>query len=271
MKLLRDIAALAKTPVFGLTAEDDEGGGHDHEPTIISGTNKADEITAGGGPQEILGLNGADTVYAGGGPDVIRGQNGMDSLFAQGGPDMVFGGNGADYLHGGGGPDVLYGGNGDDILIGCMAADILTGGRGADTFVYRSASEAPAHGEDDDHGDDTGGHDGGTGGHDGGSGGHDGGEGGHDGCGGGDHDSAGQETITDFKPGTDHIDLSAIGTVMYLSTDPMENAAWLVQQGDDAMLYVDTDGSIEGDHPAEMGILLLGVESTAVTVDDFIF
>ncbi len=260
MKPVLGIGAFIRQAAFGLSEASIENDDHDHEPTTILGTNKADEIMSGGGPQKILALNGDDTVHSGGGPDEILGQNGSDSLFAQGGPDTVSGGNGDDYLHGGGGPDALYGGNGDDILVGCMAADILTGGRGADTFVYRSASEAPAHGSGDDHS-----------GEDGGNGGLDGEEGGHDDCGGDDDVSAGQETITDFKPGTDKLDFSAIETVMYFADDPAENAVWLVQQGDDVMLYADTDGSLEGGHPAELAILLLNVEAAALTVDDFIF
>lgn len=233
---------------------------HDHDPVTIYGTNWADEITAGGGPQTILALNGEDIVHAGGGPDEIHGQNGKDQIFAQGGPDDAFGGNGDDYLHGGGGPDRLDGGNGDDILIGCMAADVLTGGRGSDTFVYRAASEAPAHGEED-HTDAEAGHDG-NGGPTGGA------EHEEDGC--GDDEGGGQETITDFKPGTDFIDLSAIGSVTGFSDVPAANSIWAVQQGDDTMLFVDTNGTVEGDHPAEMGILLLGVEAEMLSIDDFI-
>jgi Ca2+-binding RTX toxin-like protein len=233
----------------------DEG----HVPIVVYGSNKADQITSMGGPQTIYALNGPDEVYAGGGPDKIHGGRGNDRIFAQGGPDEVNGGNGDDYLHGGGGPDQIFGGNGNDVLVGCVAADILTGGRGADVFVYRSANEAPAHGEADDQGDNHTNPDGGD--HDGGT--HD------DGCG-GDNGEPGQETITDFKPGTDQIDFSAIGTVGGLSDGPAANSIWAIQQGADVMLYVDTNGTVDGDHPAEMSILLLGVEAATLTIDDFI-
>jgi len=33
---------------------------------------------------------------------------------------------------------------------------------------------------------------------------------------------------------------------------------------------VDTNGTVDGDHPAEMSILLLGVEAATLTIDDFI-
>lgn len=177
------------------------------------------------------------------------------ALLGDGGPDDVDGGNGEDYVFGGGGPDNLNGGNGNDIMIGCMGPDLLTGGRGADTFVFRSASEAPAHhqGEDDDH-HETGDHAAPD----------------HDGCG-GSSGSDGQETITDFEIGKDVIDLGALETVAGFSDDPAIHQAWAVQDGDNTMLYVDTNGSLKGDHPAEMGILLLDVEATSLTSDDFLF
>lgn len=224
--------------------------GHDEAPTIVLGTNKADTISTGGGPQHILSGNGADTVRAGGGPDLVEAGNGDDTVEGQGGPDTVFGGNGDDILDGDGGPEALDGGRGDDILIGGVAADILTGGKGDDTFVYRSASEAPAHGGED------GGHD--DGGHD---------DGGHDDGG---SEGGGQETITDFGTGADVIDLSAFGTVTFFADGPQAGAVWAVQQGDDTMLLVDTDGSVAGDHPAELAILLLNVDASTLSAADFI-
>jgi Ca2+-binding RTX toxin-like protein len=73
------------------------------------------------------------------------------------------------------GADTLTGGPGADIIYGGGGADTLTGGGGADTFVYRAASDAPAP-----------------------------------------KNTAGTyETITDFNPATDHIDLSALGRLSY--------------------------------------------------------
>ena len=215
---------------------------HDeHDPTVILGTNGPDLIVTGGGPQSILGGNGDDTILAGGGPDTIHCANGSDRAEGGGGPDLLAGGNGKDELLGGAGPDALVGGNGRDVLTGGLAADVLTGGRGADVFVYMARQDAAAHGEE---------------------GGHDGGE--------IDHEEASVESITDFQPGLDHIDLSALGVVQGFSDDLAAYAVWAVQQGEDAVLMIDLDGDIMGDHPAEMSIHLLGVDAAALGGSDFI-
>jgi Ca2+-binding RTX toxin-like protein len=235
---------------------------HEHDPETIWGTQGPDVIRTGGGPQRIFGLNGADEIMAGGGPDEIHGGNGADTILAQGGPDLVFGGNGNDYLHGGGGPDTLDGGNGNDVLIGCQGPDTLTGGRGSDVFVFLEAGEEPGHGGgmdhavtgEEDHGED----DHGDGDH---------GDGDH---GDGDHGDGGQDTITDFRPGTDLIDLADFGTIAAFASDPTPFGIWAEQQGDDTLVRVDTDGALEGEHPAELTILLLGVDASTLTEADFI-
>lgn len=212
--------------------------GHDEEPVLVEGTQRPDDITTGGGPQHIHAGNGGDTVRAGSGPDIIEAGNGDDTVYAEGGPDSVWGGNGNDLLEGGGGPDDINGGRGNDTIIGGAAVDLLTGGTGRDVFVYQSASEAAGHG------------------------GHDGEE---------ESDQGSRETITDFQVGSDLFDFRAIGTVTSFADGPKEGSAWAVQQGPDTVLYVDTNGSLEGDQPAEMQILLLGVQASDLTADDFLF
>lgn len=213
--------------------------GDDHEPVRVFGSNRPDEIVTGGGPQHILAGNGDDRIRAGGGPDIVEAGNGDDTVFAEGGPDSVWGGNGDDLIDGGGGPDALDGGRGNDTIIGGAAADTLTGGAGRDVFVYRAASEAASGGEEEGDGDE-----------------------GHAGV---------QETVTDFRSGSDHFDFSAIEGVDGFAAGPQEGAVWAVQQGSDTMLYVDTNGTLEGDLPAEMQILLLDVLAADLDAGDFIF
>ena len=57
----------------------------------------------------------------------------------------------------------------------------------------------------------------------------------------------------------------------FFADEPAADGIWAVQQGEDTMIFVDTDGSIAGDHPAEMGILLLGVDATTLSSSDFLF
>lgn len=221
---------------IGPLAEDE----HDHDPALILGTNQSDSIIlehgAGGGPQHIIGGNGEDTVSAGGGPDTIEGGNGKDLLRGDGGPDLILGGNGADTLVGGEGPDTLTGGNGPDV------------------FVFTASS-------DDDHGPGPGG-------------------GGHEDStavitadeGGGGHDGGRRETITDFTPGLDRIDLSALDGVTGFADDPAANSAWVEQDGENSILRVDTDGVLAGEHGgAELSVVLLGVDAASVTASDFLF
>ena len=97
--------------------DDHDSGGHDHDITVLTGTNQADWLFGSGGPQYISGGNGEDHLYGGGGRDVLEGGNGKDMLFGQGGPDTLMGGNGNDVLDGGPGPDILIGGRGADLFV----------------------------------------------------------------------------------------------------------------------------------------------------------
>lgn len=210
-----------------------------------------------------------DTLTTGGGPQLIDGGTGKDVIDAGGGPDTVMGGNGKDTLLGGPGPDVLIGGNGPDVLEGGAAHDVLTGGRGPDRFVYSSSHDAPGGGSSGG-GHDDGGHD-----DDGHGGGGDHGDGhGEDGHGEGEavtQGSAGRaETITDFQPGTDVIDLRQVGADHFAS-GPAAHAVWVRLDGDATLVLVDTDGQVSGEHPNEMTIVLSGVLPEALSAGDFLF
>ncbi len=82
------------------------------------------------GGQIILGSNAAEGLSGGAGPDTIAG-------FA--GDDTILGGAGNDSIDGGLGNDVLIGGAGNDTLIGSVGLDTLQGGLGNDVFVFASA------------------------------------------------------------------------------------------------------------------------------------
>jgi len=104
--------------------------------SIISGTNKDDELIGTTGDDTILSGNGDDTVDGGDGNDSLVGGNGEDTLFGGAGDDLLDGGNGSDTLDGGDGDDTLLGGNGDDTLDGGEGSDLLYAGNGDDTAIY---------------------------------------------------------------------------------------------------------------------------------------
>ena len=220
----------------------------DHEASLVLGTNKSDDIVTGGGPQYIISGNGSDVISAGGGPDIVEAGNGKDTVEGGGGPDIAEAANGKDILFGGGGPDVLSGGNGKDVLVGGPAADILTGGAGADTFVYTFHGDAPAHGEEEAH---------------------EAGEADSEGEGEG-HSGPSVETITDFQFGLDQIDLSQLELVSGFSDHPAAFSVWVEQDGDNAIVRIDTNGDISGEHAAEMAICLIGVDAQTLSAGDFI-
>ena len=226
-------AGIALDPVLLASGESQ------HEMDIVDGTNQSDWIITQGGPQIIDAGNGKDHVYSGGGPDVLMGGNGADHLDGEGGPDEIDGGNGPDLLSGGAGPDVL------------------TGGHGADVFFF------------EDHEDHTDGHGGGHG---------------------DDHgmehevgpysfakvfadqssDHGAADTITDFEPGEDKIDLSGLSTELHWSDMPEAFGIWVTQHGDDTIVHADTNGMVSGSQAAEFTVVLIGIQAHEMSAGDFI-
>ena len=192
----------------------------------------------------ITGTQFDDLIEAGGGSQTIHTGNGQDEVWAGGGPDWVDAGNGKDLLMGEGGPDVLMGGNGKDVLIGGAGPDQLTGGRGADVFVYQATSDAPSRGESDGGDDQAGDH--------------------------GSEHAGRLETITDFDMANDHIDFSALGLELQMADGQQAHAIWAEQHMDGAMLYLDTDGQVSGGNPAELSILLMGVDAASLDIEHFV-
>ncbi|MDH6102768.1 Ig-like domain-containing protein [Chrysosporum ovalisporum ANA283AFssAo] len=90
------------------------------------------------------GTDGNDILRGGSGNDTLNGGAGNDILIGGGGNDTLNAGSGNNILIGGAGNDTLNGGAGNDILIGDAGRDTLTGGAGANTFVYRAATDSTA-------------------------------------------------------------------------------------------------------------------------------
>lgn len=143
------------------------------------------ERVAGGSVSTLVSI---ENISAGGGDDILTGDNGDNVLKGNDGNDILEGGKGKDTLKGGAGADTLKGGGGKDTLKGGTGADILKGGNGADILKGNGGSDTLSGGKGDD-----------------------------ELVGGGGADvfvfaaNDGHDTITDFKDGTDKLDLSAFG------------------------------------------------------------
>ena len=163
-------------------------------PRHLTGTAGADTLAGRDGNDVLTGGLGADALSGGGGHDTLVGDDGDATVSsADEGNDLLYGGSGDDLLYGDGGNDALYGDDGEsDPLAG---NDLLYGGRGDDLLFGDGGGDALYGNE----GNDT----------------LDGGAGADTLTGGAGADTFvfaaghGADTITDFTPGEDRIDLSA--------------------------------------------------------------
>jgi Domain of unknown function (DUF4347)/Bacterial Ig-like domain/Putative Ig domain/RTX calcium-binding nonapeptide repeat (4 copies) len=92
------------------------------------------------GSDVLRGTNGNDRINSGkkkqsNGKDKVYGLGGNDRLTSGGGSDSMEGGRGNDFLKSGNGRDLLLGGDGNDRMFGENGDDILIGGNGTDTLV----------------------------------------------------------------------------------------------------------------------------------------
>jgi len=117
---------------------------------IVDGAGGDDLIMVGGGNDAVAGGDGNDEIYtsvgndivdAGAGDDLVylmgdddraRGGSGADTIFGEDGNDRIWGQQGHDHLDGGNGDDKLRGNGGRDTLIGGAGEDDLRGGGGHD-------------------------------------------------------------------------------------------------------------------------------------------
>ncbi|WP_417701813.1 hypothetical protein [Pseudophaeobacter sp.] len=240
------------------------GDGHDTQ----SGGWGADTLEGELGDDVLLGGKGRDLIYGGAGNDILKGQQDNDMLWGDLGADMLIGNAGNDSLYGGSGNDVLRGGTGHDRLWGDGGANLLQGQRGADRLVGGAANDTLLGGGGTDWAYGDAGEDelrGGYG-HDtlSGGGGNDrlSGDAGDDLLiGGADADTFafgrqhGADTIRDFTPGEDRIDLRGLNI-------------WGDGFGD-LDLNQHSDGLRLSTGQGE--ILLQGLHLGEITADDFLF
>jgi Ca2+-binding RTX toxin-like protein len=158
----------------------------------------------------------------------LRGFGGNDVLNGNGGDDVLIGGWGNDSVYGGDDDDRLFGGTGNDILFGGVGRDTLDGGLGADT-LYGGADEDTFVYNRIDQSPKT----------------------------------AGYDTIRDFTPNSDAIDLSAFH-LTYAAAFSGAAQVITTTNGINTTVWIDADG----DSLADMRIFLQG--ATGLHASDFI-
>jgi Ca2+-binding RTX toxin-like protein len=96
-------------------------------------------ITSGSGNDHLYGGYGSDVIYGNRGNDVIYGSGG-GYAGSPSGNGSIAKADGADYLDGGVGNDIIYGNGGDDTILGGAGDDLIYGGSGHNT-VYGGAGD----------------------------------------------------------------------------------------------------------------------------------
>jgi Ca2+-binding RTX toxin-like protein len=99
------------------------------------GNDLDNEMRLGDSGGSLAGGGGDDRLFGRGAVDVLRGGDGADLLKARSGADHLFGDRGRDRLDGGGGDDALHGGGGRDRLEGGKGDDVLSGDGGRDRLI----------------------------------------------------------------------------------------------------------------------------------------
>ena len=236
--------------IFGDTNDIDNDGGDD----TIYGGDDDDLIFGNSGDDALDGEDGNDTIFGDAGNDDLDGGDGDDSLLGGDGNDDLNGGVGADTLEGGIGNDDLIGGEGADQLFGGNGDDTLSGGSGVDTLSDGAGSDTIRGGDDGDIINLAG-------------------DGSTDTIVFLDIDDAG-DVVTGFDSadpaaGGDVIDLAALldtgtfGPGGSLADAIMDGYVELVDNGGNAEIYVDLDGSGAADSQPVLVATLNGINLTA--------
>ena len=223
----------------------------------VGGGDGNDLIYGSGGTNDLWGGNGDDTVHGGSGNERIYGGAGRNQLFGNGGNDSITGGNDGDLIGGGAGNDTIRGGSGNDTIYAGLGNDDAAGGGGNDV-IYASGGNSTLWGG---LGNDT--LHAGTG---------------KDLMNGGPGADvfvfasaaaigigAGRDVITGFTPGTDDIDLRALGT-------SFNGGAGLVGGGAKSFYYFASGGLLIGDQTGDgvAGWVLELAGAPAVGAGDFL-
>ncbi|BAZ09644.1 5'-nucleotidase/2',3'-cyclic phosphodiesterase [Calothrix sp. NIES-4071] len=144
----------------------------------------------------------------------LNGGNGQDTLNGKGGDDTINGGNGNDTLFGNRGNDTLLGGNGDDVLWGGAGVDLLNGANGNDTLIGGLGNDTLTGGRGNDKFVYN-------------------------------AFNEGTDTITDFNPNQDILDLSGVFKSLGV-TSVTSDFLQLTQSGNNTLVQIDQNGAAGG-------------------------
>ncbi|MEA5572572.1 DUF3616 domain-containing protein [Calothrix sp. UHCC 0171] len=189
----------------------------------LTGTNQNDIIRGLAGNDTLRGGNGNDTLYGGLGDDSLDGGNGNDTsygdngndiLLGENGDDLLYGGLGDDSLDGGNGNDTLYGDDGNDTLLGRNGDDLLYGGKGNDLLTGGNGSDRFVYKAFNE----------------------------------------GMDTITDFNPSQDILDLSGVFVSLGV-TSVTNDFLRFTQSGSNTLVEIDPNGAAGGTNFSTLAIL----------------
>ena len=162
--------------------------------------------------------------------DIFGGTAGSDSVNGRTAGDLLYGQNGNDLLVGDQGNDTLLGGAGNDRLIGGEGIDILNGGTGADILSGGSGRDLFIF----------------------------------------DSFDTGVDTIQDFQPGVDQLELRQILSPEALAVSSFTDFVQLRQRGRDTQVSVDFNGTLAGRRFRPLA-LLKNTNAQQVQPSDFTF
>ena len=187
----------------------------------LRGFTGSQTFTGGAGDDTLSGGDGDDTLIGGAGDDTLDGGDQKDVLEGGAGDDLLKGGRQNDTLDGGAGDDILAGGQGKDTLVGGEGDDILSGGRGDDTLTGGAGADTFAQS----------------------------------------FGETGVDTITDFNPSEDTINLKGFGgieNVSRLSVTEVDGGT-VISAGEGNTLL------LEGVTPDQLGVGNVTIDGEALS------